>query len=106
LSQAGQDLAEHDDAEEATVGGVRARISDPVPEQQQHGRRDDSLFRAPVQHVYDDGRDEGEGKQEGRAQPVDGGLVSVEELSGLCGDGGESEPLAREVSISRPAMSL
>jgi hypothetical protein len=46
-----------------------------------------------MQHVDDDGGYEGEGEQEGGAQPVDDGLGRVEVARGMAGDGREGEPL-------------
>jgi hypothetical protein len=72
---------------------VAAGIADPVADQEEGGGGDDGRLRAEMQHVDDDGRDEGEGKQEGGAQPVDDGLGSVEVARGMAGDGREGEPL-------------
>lgn len=72
---------------------MAAGIADPVAHQEEGGGRDDGRLRAQVQHVDDERGDEGEGEQEGGAQPVDDGLGGVEVARGMAGDGRESEPL-------------
>ena len=100
LGKPRQDLAEHDDAKQPLLLGVRAGIADPVADQQQGGGGDDGRLRAHVQDV-DDGRGgEGEGEEEGGAQPVDGGLGRVEVGGRMAGDGREGEPLGRVMVVS------
>lgn len=97
LGEAGEDLAEHDEAEHAAGAGVRAGEADPVADEEEGGGRHDGRLRAEVQHIDDDGGDEGEGEEKGGAQPVDDGLGRVEVAGRMAGDGREGEPLVSMV---------
>ena len=63
LAETRQDLTEHDHAESASRGQVSACETDPVADQKQAGRGDHRVLRPEVQHIDDDGGNEGEGKE-------------------------------------------